>query len=122
MHLPLQDTGNQTLVVAPPLVVEGLQRLGCEVVASTGFIDRLPGLAARFRPITPSTQLRARDIEVLSLVAQGFTNRQIGSRLGLAENTIRNYLREIHRRLGVSSRTEAVTRAASLGYAVLPRN
>jgi two-component system response regulator DevR len=44
---------------------------------------------------------------VLDLVAEGLTNRQIGSRLGLAEKTVKNYVSSLLAKLGLASRTQA---------------
>jgi DNA-binding NarL/FixJ family response regulator len=46
----------------------------------------------------------------MRLVAAGYTNSQIGRRLGLSEGTVRKHLENIYGRLHVSSRTAAVTR------------
>jgi DNA-binding NarL/FixJ family response regulator len=66
-------------------------------------------LDAERRRRTP--QLTARQWELLGLVAAGHTNAQIGRRLGVSEGTVRTHLENIYRRLQVSSRTAAVTRA-----------
>ena len=55
-------------------------------------------------PITP------RQREILQLVAQGFSNRQISRQLDLSEGTVRTHLENIFSRLGVNSRTAAVAR------------
>jgi DNA-binding CsgD family transcriptional regulator len=55
--------------------------------------------------------LTARQRQLLDLLADGHTNAQIARRLGIAEGTVRKHLENIYRRLGVSSRTAAVTRA-----------
>ncbi len=55
--------------------------------------------------------LTARQRQLLELVAQGYTNYQIARRLGVTEGTIRAHLYQIYSRLGVSSRTAAVTRS-----------
>lgn len=65
--------------------------------------------AERRRGGTP--QLTPRQQELLHLVADGYTNAQIGHRLGLAEGTVRKHLENIFARLHVSSRTAAVVRA-----------
>ena len=49
--------------------------------------------------------------KLLDLLAAGHTNTQIARRLGLSEGTVRTHLENIYRRLHVSSRTAAVTRA-----------
>ena len=63
-------------------------------------------LRRRARP-----ELTARQWDLLRLVATGHTNIQIGRRLGISEGTVRKHLENIYGRLGVSSRTAAVTRA-----------
>ena len=59
----------------------------------------------------PIPDLTPRHWQLLDLVAAGYTNAQIARRLGVAEGTIRTHLENIYRRLQVSSRTAAVTRA-----------
>lgn len=51
--------------------------------------------------------LGLRERQVLSLIADGLTNRQIGERLGLAEKTIKNYVSSLLMKLGMESRTQA---------------
>jgi DNA-binding NarL/FixJ family response regulator len=52
--------------------------------------------------------LSKRDENVVRLVSEGLTNRQISSDLGLSEHTVRNYLFRIFDKLGVSTRVELV--------------
>ncbi len=52
--------------------------------------------------------LTGREIEVLELVAQGNTSREIGSILFISENTVKNHIRNILDKLGLHSRNEAV--------------
>jgi len=59
----------------------------------------------------PVPQLTTRQKDLLQLVAAGYTNTQIARRLGISEGTVRTHLENIYDRLGVSSRTAAVTRA-----------
>lgn len=73
----------------------------------------MPHIAAAYRRgegqrRTP--EITARQRELLELVWDGYTNRQIGQRMSLSEGTVRTHLNNIYGRLGVSSRTEAVTR------------
>jgi two-component system, NarL family, nitrate/nitrite response regulator NarL len=51
-------------------------------------------------------QLSKREMEVVSCVAQGLTNREIAKSLGLSEHTVKNYLFRVYDKLGVSSRVE----------------
>lgn len=59
--------------------------------------------------------LSKREREVLSLVAEGLNNRAIGARLFISENTVKNHVRNIHEKLGVHTRMEAVVRAVREG-------
>jgi DNA-binding CsgD family transcriptional regulator len=59
----------------------------------------------------PLPQLTSRQKDLLRLVADGHTNTQIARHLGITEGTVRTHLENIYERLGVSSRTAAVTRA-----------
>lgn len=60
-------------------------------------------------------ELSRRQVEVLRLLAAGQTNKQIGRTLGVAESTIKTHLSSLFQRLGVTTRTEAVLAAASMG-------
>ena len=61
-------------------------------------------------------ELTAREMEVLELVAKGFTNKAIGVQLGISDRTVQGHLAHIFGKLQASSRTEAVMRAVSLGW------
>ena len=61
------------------------------------------------RPHLPS--LTERELDVLSLVAQGLTNREISSRLFISPATVRTHLEHIYDKLGVRSRAAAVSAA-----------
>jgi LuxR family maltose regulon positive regulatory protein len=59
--------------------------------------------------------LTIRELEVLTLIAQGLTNREIGEQLYLALDTVKGHNRNIFGKLGVRKRLEAVTKARELG-------
>jgi len=59
----------------------------------------------------PVPRLTPRQNDLLRLLAAGHTNTQIARRLGISEGTVRTHLENMYERLGVSSRTAAVTRA-----------
>lgn len=63
-----------------------------------------------------------REREVLRLVAEGLTNRGIGHQLGISDRTVQGHLASIYEKLGVGSRTEAVTKALQLGLIELGKN
>jgi len=56
-------------------------------------------------------ELSAREREILGLVAEGLTNRQIGSRIHLSEKTVKNYVSSILEKLSLTSRTQAAVLA-----------
>jgi DNA-binding NarL/FixJ family response regulator len=64
----------------------------------------------------PVEKLTNREIEVLALVAQGFTNKAIGVQLSISDRTVQGHLAHIFNKLQAGSRTEAVMRAVSLGW------
>lgn len=59
--------------------------------------------------------LSAREMDVLRLLANGATNREIASQLVLAEGTVKNYVTNIFNKMGVDDRTSAAMRAKELG-------
>lgn len=66
-------------------------------------------------PAAPSLSLR--ESQVLSLIAEGLTNREIGERLGLAEKTVKNYVSGLLAKLGMERRTQAAVYAAERAHA-----
>ncbi|KFB02694.1 transcriptional regulator, luxR family [Frankia sp. Allo2] len=55
--------------------------------------------------------LSAREREILQHIAEGLTNRQIGTRIHLSEKTVKNYVSSILEKLGMTSRTQAAVYA-----------
>jgi DNA-binding NarL/FixJ family response regulator len=60
-------------------------------------------------------RLSGRESQILRLLADGLTNREIADRLSLAEGTVKNYVTNILGKLGVRDRTRAAIRARELG-------
>ena len=58
--------------------------------------------------------LSHRELEILQLIAQGLSNREISKRLFLALNTVKGHNQKIYSKLQVQSRTEAIARAREL--------
>jgi DNA-binding NarL/FixJ family response regulator len=72
------------------------------------------------RPVeAPRQPLTPRELEVLELVSQGLPSKLIAHALGVSESTVKYHLSSIYAKLGVASRTEAVSRAARLGLITL---
>lgn len=60
----------------------------------------------------PEPSLSLREGQVLALIAEGLTNREIGARLGIAEKTVKNYVSALLAKLGMERRTQAAVYAA----------
>ena len=75
--------------------------------------EAAPDALVVFEPLT----MRERD--VLEWLALGLSNRAIADRLGISEHTVKFHVTSIYGKLGVSSRAEAVRRAARRGLITL---
>jgi two-component system, NarL family, response regulator YdfI len=64
-------------------------------------------------------ELTDREIEVLRMLAEGFSNKEIASRLGISDHTVKFHISSILAKLGASSRTEAVTVGVRKGLILL---
>jgi PAS domain S-box-containing protein len=84
---------------------------GERVVGVFGLFEERPD----DRPTSPHPHLTPRQVEVLRLLEQGRSTKQIAAELHLSTETVRNHIRRLFRALGVNSRLEAVAaaRAAS---------
>jgi DNA-binding NarL/FixJ family response regulator len=86
--------------------------------AARGEAVLAPGVAARLMDqmrAPAEERLSAREIEVLSQVAQGASNREIARQLHISEATVKSHLIHIFGKLGVADRTAAVTTALKRG-------
>ncbi len=94
-----------------------------EVVHETVVVKEIfvPAKAAAPSPFSPDrTQQKTlgiteRELEVLALVAGGFSNREIAAQLFVSENTIKTHCARAFDKLGASRRTQAVQRGKELG-------
>ena len=101
-----QIVGNDLLDVVRK-VAEGQSLL--DPAVTDRVLDRLRGS----RPSeSPEMDLSDQEELILDLLAEGLTNREIGARLFLAEKTVKNYVSEVLRKLGLHRRTEAAVFAA----------
>ena len=76
----------------------------------------LEDLPLNFEAMTPPDPLTKRELEVLRLMAGGYSNREIANALGTSEGTIKNHASSILSKLGVRDRTRAVLKGLALGY------
>jgi LuxR family maltose regulon positive regulatory protein len=109
------------LIVECRLLIEKQGREGQHLI---GYADKL--LTAFPQPAPLQSEIRnqqsemieplsPRELEVLRLIAQGFSNQEIADRLFLALSTVKGHTRIIFDKLQVQRRTEAVARARELG-------
>lgn len=98
----------------------GLRRAAAgEAVLDPTLIERLfnhVSAAGAQSPAGADTPLSFRETEILRLVAEGLTNREVAARLSVSENTIKTHLARIFEKLGTTSRSEAVASARARGW------
>jgi DNA-binding NarL/FixJ family response regulator len=98
----LKDTSGEDLVQAIHSVAKGLRYLPSAV--SNRLAERLA-----------TSELTTREVEVLELIAQGLSNKEIADRLGIAEKTVRIHSSSILAKMGVADRTQAAIAAIQRG-------
>lgn len=121
----VRDDGLGELSAKAPNIARLAQRV--DVLDGRISIDVMPGWGADVAvslPLDPPARpladvaewkLGERELEVLQLLAAGQRNRSIAAKLHISENTVKFHLRNIFRKLGASSRTEAIALAHSKG-------
>lgn len=102
----LKDTPPEDLVQAIHLACRGYTQL------APGIVRKMMLQRANPAPPTPETppgwdELTPRELEILTLLAQGANNREIAAQLYIAEKTVKNHITNILGRLGVRDRTQA---------------
>ncbi|MBW4462735.1 MAG: response regulator transcription factor [Nodosilinea sp. WJT8-NPBG4] len=113
--LPGQASGTE-IVAALDAAIAGL------VVVHPALLDGLLTLTGSFQSTVPPSQTEAlapREVEVLTMLAEGLSNKAIARRLHLSEHTIKYHTSAIFAKLNVSSRTEAAIAGARAGFILL---
>lgn len=98
----IKDTSEAEMIVAIQTVHNGGRYIPQHVAALLA--DRMM-----------RSELSPREFEILQLLSDGYTNKQVGHSLGISENTVRHHVNSILEKLQVSDRTEAVSVAYRLG-------
>ena len=89
---------------------------GTEIIRAVGMVALGMSVFQDTTEDAPAVmQLSERERQVLSLVAQGATNREIAAELHLSPYTVKEYASSLYRKLDVRNRLEAVQRAEKLG-------
>ncbi|HZZ41199.1 MAG TPA: response regulator transcription factor [Acidobacteriaceae bacterium] len=92
-----------------------------ETIRETVVVREIPAQAPAVEPFAPNTASRqslgitARELEILSLVARGHSNREIATQLFVSENTVKTHCARAFDKLGAARRTQAVQRGKELG-------
>jgi DNA-binding NarL/FixJ family response regulator len=108
-------SGYLSKVLTGPAIVEALERImSGEVVVLAGDFETSvdgagdwPGREAGLSP---------REAEVIALITQGLSNQQIADRVFVSINTVKTYIRSAYRKIGVTSRTQALVWAIDNGF------
>lgn len=108
--LVLKDAAPDVLLSAIRSVAAGALWFDPRVLAA-------PRAAARADPRAAPVELTPREQQLVSLVAEGLRNEEVGRRLGITEKTVRNHLTAVFHKLGVSGRLELVVWAYERGLA-----
>jgi DNA-binding NarL/FixJ family response regulator len=93
-----------------------LERLTDAIRVVARVLRGLEHVRREFDALDPPDPLTRREIEILRLMAGGYSNREIADALGTAEGTVKNHASSILSKLGVRDRTRAVLKALELGY------
>ena len=78
-----------------------------------------PAVAARLAQRLPHDELSARELEVLKLIVEGMSNKEIASMLAITESTVKNHVNSLLSKLRVKDRTQAATTALRRGIVTL---
>ena len=107
-----REASPETLVTAIGSLVQGL------IVFDPAFAAAVPR-AREPSAATPIEALTPRELQVLRLLADGQSNKEIARALGISEHTVKFHVNAILGKLNAASRTEAVVTATRLGWILL---
>ncbi len=88
----------------------------CSPRMAATLLRRVTALAAERQPARARARLTERQSEIVALIAEGLTNKEIAKRLCIELPTVKNHLHTIFARLDVSRRSEAAARARDHGF------
>lgn len=118
----VKDSEPSRLVEAIRLVYEGGSYLPPDLlhkVLNEFRRQTSTGNKARERPRSGAASLTARELEILQLIVEGYSNAQIARSLYISEKTVKNHITNILRKLDVGDRTQAAVYALRYGLAKL---
>ena len=93
-------------------IIDAIRRVARgDVLLDPALADGVMARVTAAAPASPLDGLTPRESEILALIAEGLSNREIGGRLFLAEKTVKNYVSGILSKLGMQRRTQAAVLA-----------
>jgi LuxR family maltose regulon positive regulatory protein len=105
--------------LSPEIVAAAVDEGGCSTLEDVVRDLLSPQPAASHQPPPAAIgPLGEREVEILQLVANGLSNREVADQLFLATGTVKWYLSEIYTKLYVTSRTQAIARARELNLLI----
>jgi two-component system, NarL family, response regulator LiaR len=108
-------SGYLSKVLTGPQIVRALQRvMDGETVVLTG--DHETSVGGEGDWPGRATGLSSREAEMLALITQGLSNEDVARRAFLSMNSVKTYIRSAYRKIGVTSRTQAVLWALDNGF------
>ncbi len=110
-----RDSPPTAISAALLALTEGLAVFDRSFVASLVPRERAPGPAVAENALTPAETLTDRERQVLALLAEGLSNKEIASHLEISDHTAKFHVNSILQKLSAQKRVEAVVRAARLG-------
>lgn len=103
-------------------LIDAIRRVSAgETLLDPAITDRVLSRVRDAEPASPLDGLTPRETEILALIAEGLSNREIGARLFLAEKTVKNYVSGILSKLGMQRRTQAAVLATEWMPKTTPR-
>ena len=112
------EAGAQGYLLKDSVRKELLQTIR-DVYAGHRYIS--PAMAARLAEHTPRIALSERELQVLTHIAKGLRNKEIGAALNIAEDTVKIHIKNIFGKMNVIDRTQAVVSASQRGIIRLDR-
>mgnify|MGYP001067206859 CR=1 FL=1 len=123
----LKDARPEEMIETLDRVIAGHQVLSGLVLSrpdlASLILRELRQLGSASEQAPSENQLTARELEVLDCVAQGMSNKEIADTLFITEQTVKNHMTSVLRKLEAEDRVEAILNAVRRGWVVIgPRN